>query len=47
MGPFKGGWAVQDAQDAIKKNDPDELLYVPVIVSSVTAASRFSNQRFA
>lgn len=33
MGPFKDGWTEQDVEDVIAKGDPEELLYVPIIVS--------------
>ena len=33
MGPFKDGWTMQEVEEVIGKGDPDELLYVPIIVS--------------
>jgi hypothetical protein len=31
--PFKDGWTIEDMEEAIERNNPDELLYVPVWVS--------------
>jgi len=31
--PFKDGWTIEEMEDAIKKNVPKELLYVPVWVT--------------
>ena len=33
MNPFKDGWTEQDMEAAIERNQPDELLYVPIWVS--------------
>jgi hypothetical protein len=33
MGPFKDGWTEQDVEEVISRGDPEELLYVPIVVS--------------
>jgi len=33
MGRFKDGWTEQDVEDVIARGDPQELLYVPIVVS--------------
>ena len=33
MGPFKDGWTEKDVEDVIERGDPEELLYVPIVVS--------------
>ncbi|MFT7651479.1 MAG: hypothetical protein ACI9UU_000582 [Candidatus Azotimanducaceae bacterium] len=33
MRPFKDSWTVQDVEDVISRADPEELLYVPIVVS--------------
>ena len=33
MGPFKDGWQKQDIEAVIERNDPDELLYAPIVVA--------------
>jgi hypothetical protein len=32
MGPFADGWTESDIEASIRRNDPDELLYVPIVV---------------
>ena len=33
MGPFTDGWTEQDVEEVILRGDPEELLYVPIVVS--------------
>lgn len=33
MGPFKDGWTKEQAEEIIRRDDPNELLYVPVVVT--------------
>lgn len=33
MGPFQDGWAEADVEVVIARNDPAEVLYVPLVVS--------------
>ena len=33
MGPFDAGWTEEDVDVVLQRNDPDELLYVPIVVS--------------
>jgi len=33
MGPFKAGWTKADAEAIIARNDPEDVLYVPIVVS--------------
>ena len=33
MNTFKDGWTEEDMESAIERNQPDELLYVPILVS--------------
>lgn len=33
MGPFKDGWTEQEVETVISRGNPDELLYVPIVVS--------------
>lgn len=33
MGPFKDGWTKEQVESVIRNDDPDEVLYVPVVVS--------------
>src|SRR5687767_5433360 len=33
MGPFKDGWTIEDAEAVIARGIPDEMLYVPIVVS--------------
>ncbi len=33
MGPFKDGWTEADVEAVLARANPDELLYVPIIVS--------------
>jgi hypothetical protein len=33
MNPFQDGWTEADVEDVIARNDPAELLYVPLVVS--------------
>ena len=33
MGPFKDGWLKEDVERVIYENNPDDLLYVPLVVS--------------
>jgi hypothetical protein len=39
MGPFDAGWTEEDVDAVLRRNDPDELLYVPIVVG-MNAASR-------
>lgn len=32
MGPFTGGWDESDVERVLERGDPEELLYVPVVV---------------
>jgi hypothetical protein len=32
MGPFKSGWTEVDVEDVVRRGDPSELLYVPIVV---------------
>ena len=31
--PFKDGWTIDEMEEAIKKNNPEELLYVPIWIT--------------
>jgi len=33
MGPFKDGWTQADAEAIIARGDPEEILYVPIVVA--------------
>jgi hypothetical protein len=33
MGPFKDGWCKEDVEAVLRKGDPSELPYVPIVVS--------------
>jgi hypothetical protein len=33
MGPFTEGWTLADADAVVERNLPEELLYVPIVVS--------------
>lgn len=33
MGPFQDGWTEQDVAAVIARGVPDELLYVPIVIS--------------
>jgi hypothetical protein len=33
MGPFSKGWTEDDVEVVIQRNEPDDLLYVPIVVS--------------
>lgn len=33
MGPFQDGWTEQDVEAVIARGLPDELLYVPIVIS--------------
>jgi hypothetical protein len=33
MGPFRDGWTRADVEAVLLRGDPDELLYVPIVVS--------------
>lgn len=33
MGPFKDGWTIADVEAVLARGDPEEILYVPVIIS--------------
>ena len=33
MGPFKDGWTEQDVELVIARDLPDELLYVPIVIT--------------
>ena len=33
MGPFKDGWTKEQVEEVIRRDDPDEVLYVPVVVT--------------
>src|SRR5262249_61308321 len=33
MGPFQDGWTMADVEAVIARGDPQELLYVPIVVS--------------
>ena len=33
MGPFKAGWTKEYAEDIIARGDPQDMLYVPIVVS--------------
>ncbi|MCH7727642.1 MAG: HEAT repeat domain-containing protein [Planctomycetes bacterium] len=33
MGPFKDGWTKEEVDAVIEHGNPDELLYVPIVVS--------------
>ena len=33
MGPFKDGWTIEDVEDVIARGVPEDLLYVPIVVS--------------
>jgi hypothetical protein len=33
MGPFKDGWCMEDVEAVLRKGDPSELLYAPIVVS--------------
>ena len=33
MGPFKDGWTIEDVENVIARGLPDELLYVPIVIS--------------
>ena len=32
MGPFKAGWTIADVEAVLSRGDPDELLYVPIVL---------------
>lgn len=32
MGPFNAGWTEEDVDVVLQRNDPDDLLYVPIVV---------------
>ena len=32
MGPFKDGWTEADVEAVLERGDPDELLYVPILI---------------
>ena len=32
MGPFNAGWTEQDVEAVLTRGNPDELLYVPIVV---------------
>jgi hypothetical protein len=32
VGPFDAGWTEEDVDAVLRRNDPDELLYVPIVV---------------
>jgi len=38
MGPFDAGWTEEDVDAVLRRNDPDELLYVPIVIG-MNAAS--------
>jgi len=33
VGPFKDGWSKQDVEAVLRRNNPAELLYAPIVVS--------------
>lgn len=33
MGPFKDGWCEEDVEAVLRRGDPAELLYAPIVVS--------------
>ena len=33
MGPFKDGWCEEDVEEVLRRGDPSELLYAPIVVS--------------
>jgi hypothetical protein len=33
MGPFKDGWCEEDVEAVLRRGDPTELLYAPIVVS--------------
>jgi len=33
MGPFRDGWTEQDVESVIARGIPDELLYVPIVIT--------------
>lgn len=33
MGPFKNGWTIEDVHAALARGIPEELLYVPIVIS--------------
>jgi len=33
MGPFRDGWTEEDVEVVLRRGDPAELLYVPIVVS--------------
>jgi len=40
MGPFEAGWTERDVEAALERADPQELLYVPIVVGMNAAGCR-------